>query len=86
MDRVLVKPEVAPQTTQSGFIVPTSKKDNPVSGVVVSIGESTNSRPLEGVNEGDTVFFKDMAGSEFKHDGVVYYALYFEELAGVLNA
>jgi len=72
-DRVIIEPESAEQTTQSGIVLPDTAQERPQSGKVLSVGEGRvtdegKTIPLK-VKEGDTVIYAKYGGTEIKLEG-----------------
>ena len=71
-DRVLVKPDVAEEKTQSGIIIPDTAKEKPQRGTIVPVtqGRYENGSKIEmSVKEGDKVLYGKYAGTELSIDG-----------------
>lgn len=75
-NRVLIQPdEKEERVTASGFIVPDSNKEKPVTGVVV-VGNET-------VKKGDRVLFSKFGYDEFKIDDEVFYVVSESLILGI---
>lgn len=83
VDRVLILPDEIEEKSESGLFITHSKKQNPTTGVVSSVGKG-DLFTMEGIEAGDRVTFRDMAGAEFIHDGQKYYCLHYNEVLAVL--
>jgi chaperonin GroES len=69
-DRVIIQPEAAEKTTQSGIVLPDSAQDKPQTGVVISVGtgkvsDEGKTIPMN-VKEGDIVIYAKYGGTELK--------------------
>ncbi len=78
-DRIVVKTNVAEQTTASGLVIPDTAKEKPQEGEVVAIGpgridDNGNRVPLD-VSVGDKVIYSKYGGTEVKHSGEEYLIL-----------
>ncbi|TWT57770.1 10 kDa chaperonin [Thalassoglobus neptunius] len=69
-DKVVLKRQVAEDTTAGGIVLPDSAKDKPQRGEVVAIGDGHTRDDGEKValtvKEGDRVIFSSYAGDEIK--------------------
>jgi chaperonin GroES len=75
-DRVIIKPETAEVTTQSGIVLPDTAQEKPQSGKVLSVGAGRTTDegkliPLT-VKEGDIVIYAKYGGTEIKLEGQEY--------------
>jgi len=61
-DRILVRPKVVEDKTESGFIIPEQAKVAPSSGDVIAVG------PDSVVKVGDFVMYAAGAGTDIDHD------------------
>jgi chaperonin GroES len=78
-ERVLVKRKEE-KRTKGGIIIPDTRKEKPLEGTVMAIGEEiTNIKP------GDTVLFGKYSGSDIVVDGEDYILLLIEDVSGVLE-
>lgn len=66
-DRVLVLPEVTPDKTKSGIIIPQIAQEKPKRGKVIGKG-----RTCEWAEVGDTVLYSKYTGTEVEIDGIEY--------------
>lgn len=71
LDKVVIKPELVEQKTESGIIIPTKPGDKPTTGIVVAVGEGTDDEPME-LKEGDRVMFGKYSGTEWENNGELY--------------
>ena len=76
-DRLIVRPDEAEETTESGIILPDSAQEKPMQGEVIAAGpgrlnDSGELTPLE-VKKGDKVVYGKFSGTniEFEGDDVV---------------
>jgi len=78
-DRVLVKPQVAEETTSFGIILPTDSKEKPEQGVVVAVGPGKKGDDGKvvpvGVKVGDNIMFSKYGYDEVKINGTEYYLI-----------
>lgn len=74
-NRVLVKPDKIIDRTASGFLLPESEKEKPVTGIVV-VGN-------ENVKEGERVVFSKFGFDEIKIDEEVHYVVSDFNLLGI---
>ncbi len=75
-DRVIVEPESAEQTTQSGIVLPDTAQEKPQSGKVLAVGpgrvsDDGKTIPMS-VKEGDVVIYAKYGGTEIKVNGNEY--------------
>ncbi len=75
-DHVVLKQKEVEKTTASGILLTTSSnKDNPAIAEVIAVG---NGRVVDGkvepliVKKGDSVIYKDYAGTRIKYEGEEY--------------
>lgn len=71
-DRVLVKPDVAEEKTESGIIIPDTAQEKPQRGTVVAVGPGKveDGKKVDmSVKEGDKVLYGKYAGTEITLDG-----------------
>lgn len=61
-NRVLVRPKLVEDKTESGFIIPEQAKKAPSSGEVLAVGSTAI------VTVGDYVIYEDGAGTDVDHD------------------
>jgi len=66
-DRLLISPDVLPDKTESGIIIPESAKDRPNQATVLAVGPK-----VEDIKEGERILFGKYAGSTFKLDDESY--------------
>ena len=87
-DRVLVKPDVAEEKTQSGIIIPDTAKEKPQRGTIVAVGEGRyeNGSKIEmSVKEGDKVLYGKYAGTELSIDGDDLMMMRESDILGILG-
>ena len=89
-DRVLVKPEPPPETTEGGLIhIPeNARNDRPWRGEVIAVGPGKTLkdgavRPIA-VKPGDTVYYGKFVGHEVRVDGEDYVIMREDDLLGVI--
>ncbi len=80
-DRVLLRPWVAPTTTESGLVVVTEPGPD-VMGTVVRLGVGPCTR---GLSHGDTVLFPPTAGQELTIDGERLLMVPAEDILAILE-
>ncbi|MFW6347127.1 MAG: co-chaperone GroES, partial [Cyclonatronaceae bacterium] len=86
--RVLVKPDVAEEKTQSGIIIPDTAKEKPQRGTIVAVGEGRyeNGSKIEmSVKEGDKVLYGKYAGTELSIDGDDLMIMRESDILGILG-
>ncbi|MEA3495710.1 MAG: co-chaperone GroES [Bacteroidota bacterium] len=64
------------QKTKSGIIIPDTAKEKPQFAKVVAIGNVEDAE----ISIGDTVFYKNYAGTEIEYDGNKYLSIPYTEL------
>ena len=69
--RVIISPDKAEETTESGIILTEMLPDIPDRGVVVSVGEK-----VEELNEGDYVIFDPMGITPVTYEEEEYFLFY----------
>lgn len=68
-DRVLVQPQEAEEKTAGGIIIPdTAKKERPIEGKVLAIGQGTKDEEMV-LKVGDKVLYGKYSGTEVELDG-----------------
>ncbi len=72
-DRVLIRPDEAPDVSPGGVIIPDVAQEKPQLGVVVGVGpgkllDDGSHRPLE-IAEGETVLYSRYGGNEVEIEG-----------------
>jgi chaperonin GroES len=83
-DRVLVKPDVAPERTPGGILLPDTAKEKPVKGTVIATGPGLLDKngvcqPLC-VKVGDVVLYGKYSGNELERDGETLIMLHENEI------
>ncbi len=87
-DRVLVKPDVAEETTSSGIIIPDTAKEKPQRGTVVAVGEGRyeNGTKIDmSLKKGDKVLYGKYAGTELTIDGDELMIMRESEILGIVS-
>ena len=68
-DRVLVQPQEAEEKTAGGIIIPdTAKKERPIEGKVLAVGQGTKAEEMV-LKVGDKVLYGKYSGTEVELDG-----------------
>ena len=68
-DRVLVQPQEAEEKTAGGIIIPdTAKKERPIEGKVLAVGQGTKDEEMV-LKVGDKVLYGKDSGTEVELDG-----------------
>lgn len=68
-DRVLVQPQEAEEKTAGGIIIPdTAKKERPIEGKVLAVGQGTKDEEIV-LKVGDKVLYGKYSGTEVELDG-----------------
>lgn len=68
-DRVLVQPQEAEEKTAGGIIIPdTAKKERPIEGKVLAVGQGTKDEEMV-LKVGDKVLYGKYSGTEVELDG-----------------
>ena len=88
-DRVIVKADVAEETTASGLVIASEAKEKPQSGVVLAVGAGKSDKdgnlvPVP-VKVGDKVVYGKFGGQEIKVDGEDLLILRADDLYGVFE-
>jgi chaperonin GroES len=72
-DKIVVKRLEAEETTAGGIVLPSTAREKPQQGRVLSIGDgrllADGTRSAPQVSEGNRVLFSSYAGTEIKLDG-----------------
>ncbi len=87
-DRVLVKPDVAEETTSSGIIIPDTAKEKPQRGTVVAVGEGRyeNGTKIDmSLKAGDKVLYGKYAGTELTIDGDELMIMRESDILGIVS-
>ncbi|MCH8557545.1 MAG: co-chaperone GroES [Balneolia bacterium] len=87
-DRVLVKPDVAEETTSSGIIIPDTAKEKPQRGTVVAVGEGryeNGTKIAMSLKEGDKVLYGKYAGTELNIDGDELMIMRESDILGIVS-
>lgn len=68
-DRVLVQPQEAEEKTAGGIIIPdTAKKERPIEGKVLAVGQGTKDEEMV-LKVGDKVLYGKYSGTEVELNG-----------------
>lgn len=73
-DNVLVLPFEVEEKTKGGIIIPSTAKEKPTKGTVVSVGPGKKDDPME-VKEGDIVYYGKYSGTIMEMDNEEYVIL-----------
>lgn len=89
-DRIVVKAQVAEQTTASGLVIPDSAKEKPLEGEVLAVGPGrvtdSGQRVELDIAVGDRVIYSRYGGTEVKHNGEEYLILSARDVLAKVNA
>ena len=89
-DRIVVKAQVAEQTTASGLVIPDSAKEKPLEGEVLAVGPGrvtdSGQRVELDITVGDRVIYSRYGGTEVKHNGEEYLILSARDVLAKVNA
>ncbi|MGB0885862.1 MAG: co-chaperone GroES [Chitinophagales bacterium] len=77
--RVVIKPDVAEETTASGLYIPDSAKEKPQTGTVVAISNITS------LKEGEKVIYGKFTGTDVEIDGENYLILKESDIFAVIG-
>ena len=66
-NKVLITPDIAEETTESGIILSKAEAEIPTKGIVISIGNK-----VEELKEGDYVIYQSRHASRIKHEDKEY--------------
>ena len=83
-DRVLIEPKEAETKTAGGLFIPDTAKEKPQQGVVVAVGNGKKDEPME-LAAGDTVFVRQICGTEIDVDGKDYLIMRQSDVVQYLN-
>ena len=88
-NKVLIKRDEVPETTEGGIIIPDTASEKPLEGEVVAVGAG---RTLENgktvkpsVKKGDIVFFSPYAGTDISLEGDDYLIVDENEVIAILE-
>ena len=81
--RVVIEPQEAESTTESGIIIPDSAQERPQQGIVKAAGKGTNDEEME-VKEGDVVLYGKFAGTEITLDDKDYLIMNQSDILAVI--
>lgn len=87
-DRVLVRPDVAEETTSSGIIIPDTAKEKPQRGTVVAAGPGKveNGTKVEmSVKKGDKILYGKYSGTEIALDGEDFLIMRESDILGIVS-
>jgi chaperonin GroES len=87
-DRVLVRPDVAEETTSSGIIIPDTAKEKPQRGTVVAAGPGKveNGTKVEmSVKNGDKILYGKYSGTEINLDGEDFLIMRESDILGIIS-
>ena len=70
-DNVLILPFKAEEVTKGGIIIPSTAKEKPTKGTVISVGTGTKDEEMI-VKEGDVVLYSKYSGRELTSENVDY--------------
>lgn len=73
-DNVLILPFEAEEKTKGGIIIPSTAKEKPTKGKVISVGTGTKDEVMV-VKDGDVVLYGKYSGREISHENVDYILL-----------
>ena len=89
-DRIVVKAQVAEQTTASGLVIPDSAKEKPLEGEVLAVGPGrvtdSGQRVELDLAVGARVIYSRYGGTEVKHNGEEYLILSARDVLAKVNA
>ena len=71
VDRVLIEPAPAEETTASGIIIPDTAQEKPQRGKVVAVGPGKPDEPTT-VKVGDAVLYGKYSGTDLQVEGKDY--------------
>jgi len=87
-DRVLVRPDVAEETTSSGIIIPDTAKEKPQRGTVIAAGPGKveNGTKVEmSVKKGDKILYGKYSGTEISLDGEDFLIMRESDILGIVS-
>ena len=83
-DNVLVLPCEAEEKTKGGIIIPSTAKEKPTKGKIISVGPGTKDEEMI-VKEGDVVFYGKYSGREVNFNNVDYILLRQNDIYCILD-
>lgn len=84
-DRVLVQPQEAEEKTAGGIIIPdTAKKERPIEGQVLAVGQGTKDEEMV-LKVGDRVLYGKYSGTEVELDGEKYLIMRQSDVLAVMK-
>jgi chaperonin GroES len=69
-------PEKGEERTSGGIIIPDTAKEKPLYGKVIAIGDTVEPH----IKIGDTVYYKEYSGNEFKFDDKKFMIIPYSDL------
>lgn len=72
--------EAGEKKTAGGIIIPDTAREKPISGKVVALSNIENVE----ISEGDTVFFKEYAGTHLEFDGKKFLVIPYADILAKL--
>ncbi len=83
-DNVLVLPSEPEKITKGGIIIPSTAKEKPTKGKVISVGPGTKDVEML-VKEGDIVLYGKYSGTEIVHEDNDYVLLKQNDIYCILD-
>ena len=87
-DQVVIELDVPKEMSDGGIVIPQTAQDAPQTGKVVSVGPGTYADgifvPVEGIDPGDTVLFKQWQPVEVKVAGEKFFLLPADSILAVI--
>ena len=83
-DRVVLKQNVAEETTKSGIILSGTAKEKPQHGTVVAAGNGTKDEEMV-LKEGDEVLYGKYSGTELEVEGTKYLIMRQSDVLAVVQ-
>lgn len=81
--RVVIKVAETEETTESGFVLPSSSKEKEQYGEIIAVGSDIEE--VDGVKVGDKVYFKSYSGSEVEYEKESYLITELKDLLAVID-
>lgn len=82
-NRVIVKPDEAPQVTSGGIIIPDTARETPHRGTVVAAGNGLKDEPMI-VKVGDSVLYGRHSGTRIEYDGAEYFIMRESDILAII--
>jgi chaperonin GroES len=82
-DRIVVLPNLAPETTESGLVIPQAFRERQQVGKVVAVGTGIEGESIE-VQVGDEVLYGKNSGIPITFAEVEYLVIKHSDILGVL--